>query len=51
MKKNYLAPNTMIVELAIESHILDASVQHLGDKASSGSVGMSRRDSGWDDEE
>lgn len=41
----------MIVELAIESHILDASVQHLGRMASSESEGMSRRDSGWDDEE
>ena len=51
MKKNYLAPNTMIVELAIESALLDASVNTLGGEAKSDAVGMSRQSAGWDDEE
>ena len=52
MKKNYMAPNTNIVEIKVDTLMQTNSVENLrSTEASSESTGMSRGRGGWDDED
>lgn len=48
MKKTYISPNTSVIEVKMESLLVQAS----GSEASSSAVSLSRQsNSSWDDEE
>ena len=47
MKKNYKAPMTTVVEMKMQSHLMNLSLQN----ANADSAAMSRGGSNWEDED